>query len=359
MYDNDNNDYIDYEENIPEYFETFDEALKKGINPGYFESDELCEIIDIYFSEWKIDEAKFTIDYALKLYPNNEDLVYEILSLLNDYEAWNDLLTLCEQYSKHNYVWNDAHKLSALLHLGMEEDAFQCFKIMKSKYAENKEDLSTIYQAMGEALFEVDLFDASIEVIDEAISILGESIDFLWVQLQGFAELNDKENVIGLGNHIQNINPMDAEIWNGLGDTYRDIGEMEKAVEAYEFAQSLGLKDPSNLLNAIYAYEKNGNYIKALQKAEEYLIEYADSYLVNLLAIDICSEMEDWAKGIEFIESAIRLEPYVVALYLYLCKFYLKLGETVKAIKALEEGIKNTEDVHGELKEQLKKLKNI
>ena len=352
-----NNNDINYED-LPVFFENFNDSLKKGINPGYFEPDELCEIIDIYFSEWKIDEAKYAIDYALKLYPNNEELIYELLLLLNDYEAWNVLLTLSEQYSNHNYVWSDGHRLTALLHLGMEEDAFQYFKKMKSKYAENKEDLSVIYQAMGEALYEVDLFDASIEVIDEAISIIGEDIDLLWIQLQDYVELNDKENVIELGNYIQNINPMDAEIWNRLGDIYKDVGEMGKAVEAYEFAQSLGLKDPNNLMNTIYAYEKNGNHIKALQKAEEYLNEYADNYLVNLLAIEICSEIEDWTKGIEFAENAIKLEPYVEALYLYLCKFYLKLGENKKAIKALEEGIKNTEDLKGELKEQLNKLMN-
>ena len=356
MFENDNN-YINYED-FPIFFENFNDSLKKGINPGYFESDELCEIIDIYFSEKRINEGKFAIDYALKLYPNNEDLLYELLLLLNDYEAWNDLLTLSEQYDNLSYVWSDGHKLTALLHLGMEENAFQYFKKMKSKYAENKENLSIIYQAMGEALYEVDLFDASIEVIDEAISIVGNDIDLLWIQLQDFVELDSKENVIELGNYIQNINPMDAEIWNKLGDIYKDVGEMGKAIEAYEFAQSLGLKDPNNLTNTIYAYEKNGNHIKALQKAEEYLAEYSDSYLVNLLAIDICFEIEDWAKGVTFTKNAIISEPYVESLYLYLCKFYLKLGENKKAINALEEGIKCTKDLNGELKNQLNELKN-
>ena len=347
---------INYEE-FPEFFEDFDNALKKGISPGYFDSDELCEIADIYFSEGMLNEGKSAIEHALKLYPENEDLIYDILLLLNDFELWNDLLIFSEKYSNLCQVWADGHKLAALLHLGMEEDAFQFFKTIKYKYADNKENLSIIYQAMGEALYEVDLYDAAIEVVEEVLPVLGDDLDLLWLELQSLAALEDKENVIELGHRIQNLNPMDAELWNRLGDTYKDVGELEKSIEAYEFAQSLGLKDPNNLLSLIYAYERNGNYSKALQRTDEYLSEYPNSYLVNLLAINICSEIEDWEKGLKYIENAIQLESQTESLYLYKCSFYFKLGENIKAIKALEEGINKTLDINGELKKQLNILK--
>ena len=355
MFYSDNENYINYED-FPDFFENFNDSLKKGISPGYFETDELSEIVDIYFSEGMINEGKSAIEYALKLYPNNEDLVYDILLLLSDFELWNDLLVLSEKYSSLCHVWADGHKLAALLHLGMEEDAFQFFKTVKNKYLDDKENLSIIYQAMGEALYEVDLYDAAIEVVEEVLPVLGDDLDLLWLELQSFAALEDKENVIELGYRIQNLNPMDAEVWNGLGNTYKDVGEMEKSIEAYEFAQSLGLKDPHNLLSLIYAYEKNGNYIKALQKTDEYLNEYPDSYLVNLLAINICTEIEDWKNGLKYVENAIQLESQVESLYLYKCKFYFKLGENLKAIKALEEGLKKTLDINGELKKQLNTL---
>ena len=351
-----NNNFIDDE--APDFFEAFNNALKKGITPGYYEPDELSEIVDIYFSEGELNEGKYAIEYALKMYPKNEDLIYELLLLLNDYELWNDLLVLSEKYSNLSQVWADGHKLTALLHLGMEEDAFQYFKKMKSKYAENKENLSIIYQAMAEALCEIDLYDASIEVIEEILPVVGEDIDLLWLELQSFAALGDKENVEELGNKIQNKNPMDAETWSRLGSTYKEIGEMGKAIEAYEFAQSLGLKDSNILINIIYAYEKNGNYLKALQKIDEYIDEHPDNYLINLVAINICSEIENWISGLKYIENAIKLDPQTESLYMHKCKFYLKLGENIKAIKALEKGIEKTKDLDGTLKNQLDKLIN-
>jgi tetratricopeptide (TPR) repeat protein len=358
MYDSDNEDYINYEE-FPDYFENFNNSLKQGISPGYYEPDELCEIVDIYFSEGKVDEGKYTINYALKMYPENEEMIYELLLILNDFELWNDLLTLSEKYSNLSQVWADGHKLTSLLHLGMEEDAFQYFKTMKSKYAGDEENLSIIYQAMAEALYEVDLYDAAIEVIEEILPIVGEDIDLLWLELQSFAAIEDKESVAELGARIQNLNPMDAETWSRLGNAYKEVNDIKKSIEAYEFAQSLGIEDPNNLLSLISAYEKNGNFSKALQKIDEYLTEYPDSYVVCLLAINICSEIENWSEGLKYVENAIRLDPQMESLYLYKCKFYLRLGENRKAIKALEEGIDVMQEGRSEdLKKQLNELKN-
>jgi len=360
MFDSDNDDYyINYEE-FPDFFENFNNSLQQGISPGYYEADELCEIAEIYFMEGKYDKGKYTINYALKMYPENEEMIYELLLLLNDFEQWNDLLTLSEKYGNLSEVWADGHRLTSLLHLGMEEDAFQFFKKMKSKYADDKENLSIIYQAMAEALYEVDLYDAAIEVIEEILPVVGEDdIDLLWIELQAFAAAGDKENVIELGNMIQNRSPMDAETWSRLGDIYKEIDEMKKSIDAYEFAQSLGTKDPNNLLNLIYAYERNGNFSKALQKVDEYLSEYPNSYIVNLLGINICTETENWPEGLKYVENAIELAPQEGSLYLYKCKFYLRLGENLKAMKALEDGIKKIPDSNNEeLKIQLNILKN-
>ncbi len=351
-YNNNDNDSAE-KEDYPDFFDAFDAALRKGTNPGYFEVDELCEIADIYFSEKKIKEGKYTIDYALKMHPENEDLVYEILLLLNDYELWNDLLNLCEKYQDLGQVWSDGHKLTALLHLGMEEDAFQYFRKLKGKYSDDKENLTIVYRAMAEALNEVDLFDASIDVVDEIISIAGEDSELIWLQIQSLLALEDKESVLELASKIQEKNTMNGESWSRLGDVYRDINETDKCIEAYEFAHSLGFENSENLLDLIYAYEKNGYYDKVIQKIDEYTEKYPENGLIYLLAINVCSEIGEWEKGLIFTAKAIKLNPEMETLYLYECKFYLKSGELKKAIKTLEKGIKNTSDSHGDIRKQL------
>jgi len=349
------------ENEIPDFFLAWDDALDNGQTPGYYEVEELCEIVDIYISEGKTYKAKKTIDYAFKFYPDNEDLIYETLLLLNDYEMWNDVLELAERYNSVNQIWPDGHKLTALLHLGMEEDAFLFFRKLKTKYADDEENLSIIYQAMAEALHEVDLYDASIDVLKEAIELITEkNIDFWWLQLQNYAALKDRESVkdeiFEISRQIQKLGALDIETWCRLGNVYKEIDETEKAIEAFEFAQSLGPIDSNDLMSMIYAYDRNGNANKALEKIDEYLTRHSDSTVVLLLGANHCAQMQDWEKALNYVTKAIDLLPEMDSLYIYQADFLARLGEFKKALTSLEEGIKKTGDKEGTLANKLETL---
>jgi tetratricopeptide (TPR) repeat protein len=351
-----NNFEEDSEEVYPDFFFEWDKAVNSGKNPGYYEPEELTEIIEIYIMNDNIERAKDAIDYTLNIYSDDEEILYEILLLLNDYELWNHLLTMCEKYKEEAEVWGDGHKLTALLHLGMEEDAFFFFRKLKTKYADDREDLSIIYQAMGEALLEVDLFESSIDVIQEAIGLLGGVVDFYWLQMQCYLSLDEKDNVIELAEIIQKLKPLDAEAWHRQGVVFQEIDEVDKSIEAFEFAQSLGYDPKQNLMHLIHAYEKNGNFSKALEKTKEYLLLFPDSYMINLIAAKLCSQIENWEEALKYINYAIRLVPSMNSLYLYKSSFYLSLEEYKKAKLTLIEGIGVTEDTDGDLKKELIRL---
>jgi tetratricopeptide (TPR) repeat protein len=347
------------EESYPEFFYKWDENLDEGNSPGYLDTEELSEIIEIYLNEGELPKAKTTVNHALKIYPDNEDLIYDILLLLNDYEMWNDLLDLSLKYENMSEVWPDGHRITALLHLGMEEDAFHYFRKMKTKYAGDEENLSIIYQAMGEALYEVDLYDASVDVMKEAVQIIGKNIDFYWLQLHSHVSLEDKEKVIEIGDVIAKMNPFGEETWHRLGIAYKDINELEMAIEALEFAKNLGLKSKENFINLIHTYEQNGNYSKALENAKEFLYLYPDNYLINIIASNICSYMEMWKEAIEFLDEAIKIMPFMDSLYLHKSAFYLYLGEQQKSKFTLTEGILKTSDPDGDLEKELKRLNEL
>ena len=350
-------DFDDHlQEPYPDYFYEWDEALSDNQNIRFFDADELSEIIEIYFYEGHIKKAKQTIQQALKFHPDNEDLLYDILLMLNDYELWNDLLELAERYKDMPEVWADGHKIEALLHLGMEEDAFLFFRTIKRKYEKDNEQFAVVYEAMGEALQEMDLYEASANVIEEAINRLGPSLEFYWLQLQACLSMKANAKALEIAGKIEQIDPMDGETWHRLGNVYLDLEETEKAIDAFEFAESLGHKTKSNYLWLVTAYEKNGNLLKALEKTKEYLYLYSDNYMVYILAANICSEMKMWEEALTYIDAALEIVPDLDSLYLYKSNFFIHLGEQKKAMSALEEGIRQTEDKQGDLKKELEKL---
>ena len=345
------------DESYPGFFVEWDNAVSLGKTPGFYEPEELTEIIEIYIINNQTKRAKQAINHALRVYSDDDELLYEILLLLNDYECWNDLLSICEQLSKNGSdVWIDGHRLTALLHLGMEDESFLFFQRLKTKYAEDKEDLSIIYQAMGEALCEVDLYDSAIEVIQEAIDNMDEDINFYWLQLECYVSLDCKEEVLELAEVIQKLNPLDAGTWQRLGHFFREIGDNEKAIDAFEYAQSLGYNPEEILMNLIYIYDENKNFNKALEKAKDYLALYPESYIINMMAAKLNSRIENWSDALKYVDAALKLTPDEESLYLYKSNFLLRLEEFKKAKLVLIEGLKNTKDSEGCLSKKLSKL---
>ncbi|MDR0798520.1 MAG: tetratricopeptide repeat protein [Dysgonamonadaceae bacterium] len=344
------------EESYPDFFYKWDQFLSNGQSVGYYESEDLSEIIEIYLDSNELEKAKKTIDYALETYPDDDDLIYGILSLLNDYELWNDLLILSEHYQYLPEVWADGHRITALLHLGMEEDAFHFFGKMKTKYAENEDNLSIIYQAMAESLAEMDLFEAAINVMDEALEVFGENADFYWIQLHSWIAAGCKEEAEIIAERIASLSAFDGETWHRLGIMYFDLDEIVKAIDSFEFARNLGFGTKENLLNLIQSYEQNSNYEKALEIAKEYINLYPDAHLIYIIASNISSLLERWKEAIGFLDQAIQRIPSLDSLYLCKSNYYLQLGEQGKAKSALKEGIMQTQDPEGHLREELEKL---
>jgi tetratricopeptide (TPR) repeat protein len=346
------------DESYPDFFFEWDKSISIGKKPGFYEPEELTEIIEIYIMNDQIKRARHAINYALNIYSDDDELLYEILLLLNDYEQWNDLLAICDRFKNEMDVWIAGHRLTALLHLGMEDESFLFFKKIKIKLAEDKDDLSILYQAMGEALCDVDLYESAIEIVQEAIDNLDEDINFYWLQMQCYVSLDYKREVLELAEVIQQLNPLDAVTWHRLGLSFQDIGDKEKAIEAYEYAQSLGYEPEEILMNLIYIYDKNKNFNKALEKAKEYLFLYPDSYVINMMAVKLNSRMENWSDAIKHIDKALKLTPDIESLYLYKSNFLLRLNEYKKAKLVLKEGLTNTKDSEGYLSRKLSKLNN-
>lgn len=348
----------DSQEPYPDFFEEWDDALSGNRSPRFLDGEELCEIVEIYLEEGEDEKARKTIHYALTFHPDDLDMISDILLVLNDFELWEDLLHLTDQYIDKGDVWVDGHRLSALLHLGMEEDAFLCFQQLKKKHKSDKEDLEIIYQAMGEALVEVGLFDGTLDVMEEAIRLMGDQVDFYWLQLRALVYMENRELALSIASIIEKLSPMDGESWHRLGLIYSEnLEEPEKAIDAFEFAESLNYNDPDNHLKLIDLYEKYGIYHRALDKVKSYIHLYGETSIINLLAAGICSQAEWWNEALRYVNAALRLEPDTSILYLYKSNFLYMLGEPQKAIWALEEGLQRTEDGENELKAELEKLK--
>ena len=347
------------EYNYPDFYYKWDESLSKGIPPLFLGADELSEILEIYFNNKEVKKARKTIDLALKFYPEDEELLLDILLYLNDFELWDDLFSLSKKYKDiENNVEVNGHQLTALLHLGMEEDAFLLFRKLKKQYENDKDNLSIIYQIMGESLNEIDLFDASVKIMEEAVSTTNPSPQYYWILLNSYValELTDKiEETAGL---LEKLSPLNQSTWFDLGNCYFEIENYGKAIDAFEFSKSLGNTNAELYFSLINAYEKNKNLQKALETAKEYIQLFPDYHVVYLMAANLALDLNKEKEAIDLLDDALMANPESESLYLYKSLILLKMGEYKKAMKTIQEGIDKTEDANKELKKELKRLQD-
>jgi tetratricopeptide (TPR) repeat protein len=350
------------DEPYPDYFIKWDAAARRGKVPsGLISPEDLLDIIEIYLEEDNLEKARHAIEYTLKLYSDDDDILCDILGMLDEYELWNDLFDLCNRFQEEAGIEGECHKLTALVHLCMEAEAFYWFGALKDKYSgvmnEDREMLAMAYVAMSEALLDIDLYKSCNEVILEIISIIGEESDFLWIHLQCLIAMKNKKSANIIAEKIQKLFPLDAENWHSLGKAYQELGEIEKAIDAYEFAHSLNYESAENILHLILAYVENGYTEKAIERIIEYFENYEGSYEMYFMAAKLCAQLERWEDALLYIDAAIDAEPNADnLLYVYKSAFLVNMDEPIKAKIAILEGIRNTDDRGGKLREALLNL---
>lgn len=341
----------------PDFFYEWDEDMTALRQPSrFFEAEELCNIVCFYANESNEAKLKQTIPLALNFHPNDEELQCEIMDALQDCGLWNDLLDISKPLSCHGNIFADSNVLLSLFHLRMEEVAFMTFIKMKEHYADD-ELLPEVYLAMGDALADIDLYQASIDVCNEAIELFPDSEELYWLNLESYFLLEKNDKALEIADKLSQKNALDAQFWSRLGEVYNRMGEPEHAIEAFQFAESLGFNHNANLLNLVQTYNQSDNYEKALEALEEFRDEQMEATFVPLIAAEMCAKLGQWEKAITYLDKSIAFSPNSELFYHSKAEALIRLKREQEAISVIEEGIRMCNDTDGYLKRILDRFK--
>lgn len=353
-------DLEDSEElNYPDFYIAWNEALEEGHNPGFLDVDTSIQLLDIYYEEDDKYGLKESIPYILNFHPNNIELVDEILFYLYELEEWIELYRFTEKFMNlKETAYPKIYHLASMFHLGMEEEAFLSFLQLKKEYKNELDNLSLAYLIMGNSLNEIQHYEAAIQISEEAIKNLGKKAEFYWIQFAAYIFLEDKEKATLIAEIIEKISPLDKNSWIELGKGYIELKKYDKAMEAFEFAITLGSKKMDIFMNLSRLYEANGNDLKALELVKSAIEIKPDFVEALLLACSIATKLKMFDEAFSYINKALQIEPEIKdMLFLYKSDIFFELGEYKKALLTLEEGIRETGDIRGILETQITNIR--
>ena len=361
------------EEDLNSYFEDpeFKDLLQKyesmanGHTPTYFEAEELTDIAEYYAHIGKEEEAQAAIDYALRLYPNNNDaLIFKIRSLAfkgNREEAYR-LMDLIEDTSDREVQFLKADMM-------IDEKRLKEAEFIFEELAANENDSLEILTDITISYMDANLKTYAhkwLKRIGEKGYTLENSQRYrnVWCDFHmTFGEEEKAETAfqISLDKH-----PYSIPHWNGLAKCYLAQLKIQEAHEAVDFSLAIDAENIDALEVKGYCYIMNKNYESAIsiyekalsindQKGNLYrflaqchletgrmedalncynqwlkkckqLTSYEKSEIYGYISMCYCN-LNKAQEGMEYINASLELNPFQINAIIQKGTLHLQLGE--------------------------------
>jgi tetratricopeptide (TPR) repeat protein len=347
------------------------EQFLSGKAKGYFDVEELENIVEYYLRCGRTKDCNKAIDLGLQLHPNNTALqtkrakIYLITG--DDKKALRVLNSLAESADYEVILL----KIEVFLKLNQLNEA----RVLSDKLIDNEaEDLDNVcldiaYLYLGQGENEI-----ALELLEKGYIFNGYNPELLYELAFCYEQFEQFDKAIAKNLEIIDIDPFSNEAWFNLGQLYFALQDFPKALDAYEYAQAIDDNDSltciqkahvhfqlnqfEEAINGYQEYKKMTSYgfwqtdifiaesYEKLEKFEEAISYYklsleaqAENYDA-LTGIAICLlEQEKYAESKIFIEQALVLKQDAPDAWVYMAESYIGLNDVDNALIAYIKSI--------------------
>ncbi len=205
----------------------------------FFDLDEFLELIDYYTENSQLYLAKKAIDTALKIYPDNTDILISKSYYLNAAGKTSQALDLLKDILK-----KDTKNVDALIcagdiskETGMHSESIKYYeKALKhaneSKKVEIMHEIVALYDELGQ-------HNKMLPYLKELITLEPYDASVLNMLTYNYSILGRYEEGIHFFEKMTNSDPFNEYVWFNLGCLYFDLDLYEKAIEAFEYVLAI------------------------------------------------------------------------------------------------------------------------
>ena len=347
------------------------EQFLSGKANGYFDVEELENIVEYYLRRGRTKDSSSAIDLGLKLHPNNGILKTKrakIYLITGDEQKALRLLESLTESTDYEVI---LLKIEVLIKLNRINDA----KILTDKMLADESDeldnvcLDIAYLYLGQSEYEI-----ALELLEKGYQSNPQNADLLYELAFCYEQNESLTKAIGINLQIIDLDPFAGEAWFNLGQLYFAQMDFTKALEAYDYALAIDDKDTLTCLQKAHVhfqlnqfdeaietykdyralstygywqtdifiaecYEKLEKYDDAIVFYRQSLDEQAENYDA-LTGIAICLlEKEHFAESIQYIEKALKINSEAADAWVYLAEAYVGLDDVDNALLAYVKSI--------------------
>lgn len=227
----------------PEFKETlarYENMLSQG-KRVFFDSDELTLLAEYYASKGKPEASDKVIDYALTLYPDNQDVLifkcHSLLSTLQIPEAEHLIRTLPDQSDyEAKLLYGELYLLK-----GETNETQQLFNDLYESYPETDTALD-----IAQLYMDYQMKDYAYPWIQKALRQEPDNLEAIELMACFQYASQNIDEAIDLFNQILDEEPYNLTAWQNLARCYVYKDDLTKALEAIDFAMVADENDLTN-----------------------------------------------------------------------------------------------------------------
>lgn len=205
------------------------EAAKKENRTIYMDGDQIARIAEQYTFDDKIKEAQEVIDYGLQLHPESTDILIQQAYLYLDTQNLQQAIETANSITDSFEIDVKILKAEIALNQGRLQEANELLSTIEETDFETISSIVYLYIEMGYATE----LQPWLEKLQKP-SDNDEDFMILWADY--YFATSQIEKAIEAFNKLIDLDSFNPAYWMGLGKTYLENENFDKAIEACDFA---------------------------------------------------------------------------------------------------------------------------
>lgn len=340
------------------------EQMREKNESYYFDVEQFEEIVEFYFDDNKYAKALQVIEYAYTLFPENFTLMLREAQILTGLGHLTKALTRLKVLEKIDA--NEEVLLTLASIYSQQREHKTAIQLLKKALAlGTREYQDEIYLEIALEYENMERFDKAQEILAEAI-LLNPENEILLYEFAYCLDIGDKAaEAVEFFARFTEHHPYNFSAWYNLANAYQKLGQLEEALEAYDFCIAIQedftpayynkahtlfkmdrFQEAVQVFEETYTFEQPqspvychiGECFEKMNELDKALFYYrksisldennADAFLGMGITLDL---MEKTVDGLSYIEKAIQLEPENPDYQVFQMEFLKKLERFAEA----------------------------
>lgn len=263
--------FKDFDEEERQLVLDFENTVLRG-GHRFFDVDELEVIMDYYFEVNDIAPLERAVEYAEQLYPDSITVRLRRAHLLIAKEYYDEALRIIKELRRQ-----EPNNTDVAYSLGVAYGAMGEHKKAIELFLEAAADgwlLGRVYANIAEEYYHMNKYEEAIRYYQLSLDTDSYDSATLYNYVDTAIQSNNVEDAVAYLKSFVEEHPYCGEAWHCLGNSYRELGLLEQAADAYEYAIAIDKTNFSayaDLSATLEGMGKPADAVTALLRAHDYV----------------------------------------------------------------------------------------